>query len=278
MRKVLALAAAVLALPSLARAGDVELTGFAGYTFPFYSQTFDYSPGPVTVPIPGVSVEQSGSFQLKASGGTAFGGSLAFFPAATIGFELRVDHGNVKVETLTTGYNVNVTLPAPFDPVKTTLDLSPGQATLDAAAPWSLNLKLRTSGRSGFYISGGLSHLGDLNFSATQTVALGVVAVNLVTSNLEIATIEMRTKPRTAGSSSWGGNLGLGLQFALGEHGRLLFEGRGFYFAKQTYDWEAVITTPLPPLQTQLLGRLQLDPIEVKPWWVQATVGISYRF
>jgi len=82
MRKRLAVLVAVSAAaalpPSAARAAGVEITGFAGYTFPFYSQTFQYNPGPINVPIPGVSVEQSGEFELKASGGLAYGGALAF--------------------------------------------------------------------------------------------------------------------------------------------------------------------------------------------------------
>jgi hypothetical protein len=48
---------AVLAAAPLAGASErLEIAGYAGYTFPFYSQTFRYDPGQVTVPIPGVSV------------------------------------------------------------------------------------------------------------------------------------------------------------------------------------------------------------------------------
>ena len=159
MRKVLAFVAAVLALPSLTRAGEVELTGFAGYTFPFYTQTFAYDPGPVTIPIPGVSVVQRGSFQLSSSGGPAFGGSLAFFPADSLGFELRFDRADISVKTETAAYDINVTLPAPLDPVMATLDFTKGEAELDAATPLSLNLKLRSGGRTRFYVSGGASRV-----------------------------------------------------------------------------------------------------------------------
>jgi hypothetical protein len=205
MRKALALIA-LLALPTLARAGEIEVTGLAGYTFPFYSQKFNYSPGQVSIPIPGVSVTQSGAFELKGSGGPAFAGSLAFFPADALGVEVRLDHASLKLETQGGGYDVNLALPAPLDPVKTTLDLGPGEATLDAAGPLSLNVKLRTTGRSKLYVSGGLSRLGELNVSLKQTVALGVVAVNLVTNHLEIATIEMRTKLPAQSGSRWGGS------------------------------------------------------------------------
>ena len=70
MRKTLLLA--VLVSPSLAAAAELELAGYGGYTFPLYSQTFKYDPGPVTVPIPGVSVEQGGGFELTGSGAIAF--------------------------------------------------------------------------------------------------------------------------------------------------------------------------------------------------------------
>ena len=71
----LALLAAALVAAVPAGAGErLEIAGYAGYTFPFYSQTFRYDPGQVTVPIPGVSVEQSGQFEAKASGGPAFAG------------------------------------------------------------------------------------------------------------------------------------------------------------------------------------------------------------
>ena len=99
MRKALASLVAVLALPSLAAAGEVEIGGFAGYTFPFYSQTYKYDPGPVTVPdLPGVSIQQSGSFELKASGGLVFGGAVALFPVDAVGFELRFDSANLTVQ------------------------------------------------------------------------------------------------------------------------------------------------------------------------------------
>ena len=79
-------AALVAAVP--AGAGErLEIAGYAGYTFPFYSQTFRYDPGQVTVPIPGVSVEQSGEFEAKASGGPAFAGGITLY--ATSGLGLR---------------------------------------------------------------------------------------------------------------------------------------------------------------------------------------------
>ncbi len=281
MRKALASLLAVLALPSLVAAGEVEITGFAGYTFPFYSQSLTYDPGPITVPLPGVSIQQSGSFRIDAAGGPAFGGSIGLFPADAIGFELRLESGDVKVETSNPTFDVHVTLPPPLAPVNANLSLSTSKANLDAATPFSLNLKLRTPGGTRVFVSGGLSYLPDLGFSLEQSVALGVSAVNLQTSNLEIATITLRARRKPGDSrSNWGGNAGIGFQLPLGEHGGFVVEGRGFYFPKQQYEWEGVIDTPLGPVESQLLDRLlqRLDAVEFKPWWVQATVGVSYRF
>jgi hypothetical protein len=274
-----AIVAAVLLLPSAARAGGVEITGFAGYTFPFYNQTFAYDPGPINVPIPGVSIEQSGSFQLKASGGPAFGGAIAFYPAQTFGFELRLDRAEVNVKTKASTFDVKVTLPSPLQPVSSTLTLEDGAATLSAPLPWSLNLKVRGGGATHVYASGGLSHLGSLELSLQQPIAIGVSSVDLGSNELKIPTVTVQATAKDT-ASSWGGNLGLGVQIGLGERGGLVLEARGFYFPKRTIPWEAVEVSGLSPLEQQLLTRTldALPAVEFEPWWVQATIGISFRF
>ena len=279
MRKPLGILLATLAAPALAGAGEFELTGYAGYTFPFYSQTFKYDPGPVTVPIPGVTVEQGGSFELKASGGAAFAGSATFYVTDGFGFEVRYDHADITVETKSSVYNVRLGLPAPLDPVVAALSLTEGTVDLNAAAPFSLNLKLRTGGHVRLTVSGGASKLGDLEATVQQTVGLGVIRFNLDENNIQIGTIDVRATG-IAGASSWGGNLGLGLQIPLGEHAALVLEGRGFYFPKRTLTWEPVVDRPLSDIEKVLLARVleRLPPVEFEPWWVQATAGLSIRF
>ena len=274
-----AIVAAALFLPSAARAGGVEITGFAGYTFPFYNQTFSYDPGPINVPIPGVSIEQSGSFNLKASGGLAYGGALAFYPTNTFGFELRVDRAEVNVKTEASTFDVKVTLPSPLQPVSSSLTLAEGEATLSAPLPWSINLKVRGGGLTHVYASGGLSHLGSLDLTLQQPIAIGVSSVDLVSSELKIPTVTVQAEAKDT-ASSWGGNLGLGVQIGLGERGGLVLEARGFYFPKRTIPWEAVEVGGLSPLEQQLLSRTldALPAVEFEPWWVQATIGISFRF
>jgi hypothetical protein len=269
---------AVLAAPVLAGAGELELTGYAGYTFPLYSQTFEYEPGPVTVPIPGVTVEQGGSFALEASGAPAFAGGVAFYVTGGFGFEIRYDRADLIVDTQASSYTVRVGLPPPLDPVVADLALTEGTADLKAAAPFSLNLKLRTSGNVKLTVSGGASRLGDLEFTVQQTVGLGVIAFDLDQSNIRVSTLGVRGT--AVAESSWGGNLGLGLQIPLGERGAIVLEGRGFYFPRRTVEWEPIVDRPLSVLELALLARLQerLPPVEFEPWWVQATVGFAIRF
>jgi hypothetical protein len=277
-RKPLVLSLVALAAPVLAGAAELELTGYAGYTFPFYKQAFEYDPGPVTVPIPGVTVEQGGSFALEASGAAAFAGGVAFYVTEGFGFEVRYDRADVTVDTKASSYTVRVGLPEPFDPVVADLSLAEGTADLKAAAPFSLNLKLRTPGSVRFVVSGGISRLGDLEFTVEQTVGLGVIAFDLQESNIRVGTIGVRGT--SVAESSWGGNLGLGLQIPIGDHGALVLEGRGFYFPKRTVEWEPVVDRPLSVIELALLERLQerLPPVEFEPWWVQATVGFAIRF
>jgi hypothetical protein len=280
MDKTLALLLTVLAAPALAGASELELTGYAGYTFPLYSQTFRYDPGPVSVPIAGVSVEQSGSFELKASGAPVFAGGMAFYVTEGFGFEVRYDHADLTVEAQAASYAVRVGLPAPLDPVLADLDLANGTIDLRAASPISFNLKLRTPGHVRLTISGGASRLGDLELEARQAVGLGVIAFDLEQNNIQVGTIGVRATSPAGTTSTWGGNLGLGLQIPIGERAALVIEGRGFYFPKRTVEWEPVLDRPLSAIEQALLVRVQerLPPVEFEPWWVQATAGFAIRF
>ncbi len=281
MRKVLVWLAAAVAAPALAGAAEIEVAGYAGYTFPFYSQTFAYDPGPIEIPIPGVGIEQGGTFELEASGGPAFAGGLAFYATDRLGFELRLDSADMTVDTRSNSYSVRLDVPPPHDPVLADVELTKGTAEVRALRPWSFNIKVRSGGESvRFTTSGGLSRLGNLEFAIDQTVALGVVAVNLETNELEIATLRLRGATTAEVESSWGGNLGLGIQINIGERGALILEGRGFYFPKRTIEWAPGSDEPLPPLQELLLERVlqRLDVIEFKPWWAQATIGFAIRF
>jgi len=269
-----------LATPLCASAGELEIAGYAGYTFPFYSQTFRYSPGQVTVPIPGVSVEQQGEFELRASGGPAFAGAVTLYATGGLGLEIRRDHADIKVETRGASYAVNVGLPAPLDPVTANLSLSDGVVDFKAVTPWSFNLKLRSGGRARFTTSFGASRLGGLEATLTQSIGLGVIGFDLVDKNLDIATLGVRATATGQNQSSWGANLGFGLQIPIGDHASFVLEGRGFYFPKRTVAWEPVLDRPLSEIEQTLLDRAleRLDPVEFEPWWVQASFGVAIRF
>jgi hypothetical protein len=205
---------------------------------------------------------------------------MTFYVTDGFGFEVRYDHADLTVETQSSSYTVRVGLPAPLDPVLANLTLTEGTADLKAAAPLSLNLKLRTGGSVRLTASGGASRLGDLEATVQQTIGLGVIGFNLEQSNIQIGTIGVRAVSVAQTGSSWGGNLGLGLQIPIGEHVALVLEGRGFYFPKRTLEWELVLDRPLSAIEQALFARLQerLPPVEFEPWWVQATAGLAIRF
>jgi hypothetical protein len=279
MRKALPLLVAALAAPPLAGAAEFELTGYGSYTFPFYSQTFRYDPGPVNVPIPGVTVEQGGSFEGTASGGMAFCGAATFYVTDGFGFELRHDRANVTLETKSSSYTVRVGLPAPLDPVVADLALAAGTADIEATSPWSLNLKVRTGGSVRLTASGGVSRLGAIQLELQQSVGLGVIAFDLAQGNIKVGTIGLKATS-TGTEKSWGANLGLGLQIPMGEHLALVLEARGFYFPTQTIEWEPVLDRPLSAVEQALLERLleRMPDVEFEPWWAQASVGLAIRF
>jgi hypothetical protein len=281
MQKTLAALVAALATAGLAGGAELELTGALGHSFPFYDQTLPYDSGPIDIPIPGLEIDQGGEFQLKASGALVFGGAATFYASEGIGLELRLDSADMSVDTVANTYTVHADLPPPHDPVTAELQLDRDQADLKALTPWSFNVKVRSAGESvRLTASGGLSRLGNVDFAIEQTVSLGVVAVNLETSELEIATIRLRAASAAEAESSWGGNLGLGIQIGVGERGALVLEGRAFYFLKRTYEWERATDEALPPLHQSLLERVldRLDPVEFAPWWAQVSVGLAIRF
>ena len=281
MRKLLPTLVMAVAAAGPIQAGEVALTGLAGYTFPFYSQSFAYGPGSVSVAVPGLSLDQSGSFQLKASGGMAFGGAIAFYPNAGFGLELRIDSATAEIAASDSTFDVKATLPGSPPPVQETLTLPDGAGNMDSLQPISLNLKLRTTGSTKLFVSGGVSRMGSSNLSVLQNVALGVTEVNLVTGNLKVSTLDLLADQSLQASfKSWGGNLGLGVEIPLGEHAGLVLEGRGFYFGTQQVEWKAVTPPAAGTIEAQLLERVldSLSPVEFEPWWVQASGGITFRF
>ena len=275
MRKLLLTLLVAVAAAGPTQAGEVALTGLAGYALPFYSQAFLYGPGSVSVvEVPNLSLEQSGSFQLKASGGVAFGGAIAFYPTAGFGLELRLDSAAAEIGGNDSTFNVKATLPGAA-PDEETLTLPDGSGSLDSLQPVSFNLKLRTTGTTKLFVSGGASRMGSSNLTVLQNVALGVSEVNLITGNLRVSTLDLLADQSLEASfTSWGGNLGLGVEIPLGEHAGLVLEGRGFYFGKQQVEWKAVTPPAAGTIEAQLLERAARQPL---PGRVRAVVGAGVR-
>src|SRR5688500_16725608 len=85
--------AALLACAS-ARAAELELAGYLGYTLPFYEQTFPIDLRPPGGAVQGIALRQVEPLRLNAKGGLAFAGAVtvSFGP---IGIEGRYDSADV---------------------------------------------------------------------------------------------------------------------------------------------------------------------------------------
>jgi Outer membrane protein beta-barrel domain len=273
--------AAVTLLPQTVAAGQFEIYGSYGVTFPFYSQTFTWDPGPVSLPIPGLSINQQGTFKLDAQGSSVWGIGGTFYFTSVVGLEVRGDFASVEITTTGATYNVRLTLP-PFPPITTDLNLGTGAVDVDRLTPVSFNLRFQTPGRFALGFSGGASYLPSFKFSARQNIALGVSAVNAGNQELEVSTLPFAAvvQPEGEGQSRWGFNGGLTLRIPLGSTVALMGDARYFRFSEQTVTWGRADSRPLNAIEQLLLAQVQqrLDPVTFRPEWFQVTGGLSITF
>jgi len=277
-----ALAAVLLASWAVTTAGaaEWEIQGLVGRTAPTYSQTFTWSP-PVLPNLAGVSIEQSGTFDLTATGGLAFAGSLSFFPTGGVGLEARIDGGDVTLETRNARFSARVPLPAPPPDLDADLDLEPATVELERLTPLSLNLRLRTPGAVALNLSGGVSYLPRLELAVTQRLAVAVRGFDVGLGTLDFGRIPIRAAPETQTTGSRvGANLGVGLQLKLGESVSLVIDARGFLFPERRLIWTAVPGEPLNPAEQTAVEEVlrQLQPIEFTPTFINAAAGLSISF
>ncbi len=268
-------------IPRSTQAGErFEIAAWGGLTAPLWEQTLRYTPGLVSLPIPGLSVTQSGEFTLKAKGGSALGGGFGFFPAKAIGFELRLDNVSASVDTTSSTYTIDATLPAPLPPYSTTLDLAVEGGTATRSTVASLNLVLRTTGPTRVRVSGGFSRLPDMTATVRQTIGLGVIGVTQGGSELQVATLGVRAKALAEPVEKIGFNLGVGFGFSIGDRVDLLAEVRYFQFPTRTLEWEVDDSRPLSALEKALLDRIlkSVPPVAFDPMFFQGTVGLAVRF
>ena len=229
-----------------------------------------------------MSVQQSGDFELRASGGPAFAGAITLYATGGLGFEFRVDHADVTIDTQGGSFAVRVGLPAPFDPVVANLNLTRGHRRpegADAALVQPEAAHRRQGAVHGLAAAPASSATS--RWTSRQSVGLGVIGFDFVQGTARRSRRSACGRPRPGRRAAPGAaTSGSGSQIPIGEHGAFLIEGRGFYFPKRTVEWAPVVDRPLSTIEQLLLQRLleRLPPVEFEPWWVQTTIGFAVRF
>ena len=261
----------------------MEFAFFLGRTVPTYDQVFDYAPDLALPVISGVTIQQQGNFQLSARGGTAFGGSLSFFPVDFFGVELRVDSVDFQIETSAPSFDAAVNLPPPLPPVRGSLNLDEGEFDVGRLNPVSVNLKLRTPGNAKFFVSGGFSYLPELTVTARQEVGIGVTGLEALT-DLTLGSVALRAEALPEDlveqdGGRWGANAGAGVQIFLTEHLSLMGEVRVFRFSEQRFVWRGAEPGG-SSLEQELIDELEeiLPLIAIEPIFFHAVGGIAFRF
>jgi hypothetical protein len=253
----------VLAGSGRAAAQHADLTLFFGRAFPTYDERLTLRPPAPT--LPGVEVDPVRSPELRADGGPVFGGALAV-EWGVFGIEGRVDATNVGLEFTGARYDLRGTQP-PFDGQTASIIVSEGRFDADTIALLSANVRIRTPGPVGLVASGGLSYLPGITIT-------GVVPISVEVPGFPLPPVDAGLRIRAVTGESddqWGVNGGLGLRF--GDRVALIGEVRAFYF-------------PVHELRFDVDGDLglfddvldELDPIRFSPVFVNAQVGVTFRF
>jgi len=256
----------VVALSSVgsAAAQGLDLTVFVGKAFPIYDERLRLAPP--TPSVPGADVTVVGSPLLKADGGPVFGGALAF-EWGLFGIEGRLDATDVALELTGARYDLRGTQP-PFDNRTASVTVSDGRYDADRIMLLSANARLRTPGPVGLVVSGGLSFLPNLSISGTVPLHLDLPGVSTpVDLNPRLA---LRAVPGQA-DHQWGINGGAGLR--IGGRVALMGEVRVFYFREHELRFE--VENDLGILDALLVN---LDPVRFEPVFVNAQVGVVFKF
>lgn len=249
---------AAIAQPAFAQGGDVTI--FAGYAFPTYSETFT-SPLPSIPTLPGIELTPDGDFVLEARGGLVFAGAAAFELGGFFALEGRLDSTGIELQSSGVRYTIN------GGGLGGSISLGAGDIPVDRLNMLSLNIRLRTPGPVAFYASGGLSYLP--SFSIGGSIPLVVEIPGLPIPAIEVP-VSFRVAP-TESSYRFGVNAGAGLRFPIAPKVSLVAEGRVFYFR----DYELVAEVPdLPVLGDP--GDFRIVTFE--PVVVNAIGGIAIRF
>ena len=262
--RVICTLAVALSSAGSAAAQGVDLTLFLGKAFPIYDERLTLAPP--TPSVPGADVTVIGSPLLKADGGPVFGGALAF-EWGLFGIEGRLDATDVALELTGARYVLRGTQP-PFENLTASVTVSDGKYDADRIMLLSANARLRTPGPVGLVVSGGLSYLPSLSITGTVPLRLEVPgAPTPIDLNPRLA---LRAVPGQA-DHKWGINGGAGLR--IGGRVALMGEVRVFYFREHELQFE--VENDLGVLDSLLVN---LDPVRFEPVFVNAQVGVVFKF
>jgi hypothetical protein len=279
-------AAVVLAAASLsprASAEGWEVAVSAGKVFPFYSQAFEYDPGPLSSPISGATIEQRGVFMLDARGALALNLAVARGLGRHVAVEARLDTADVSVKTTGAVYRLRANLPAPLPPLSTDVDLGTGTVDLQRLRPLSLNLKVQGGGRARVAVSAGASYLPSFRFVVEQAVGIGLPGIVGTRIALDVARVGLAAEalPSERGQGRWGVNGGISVGVPVGPRLAVVAEGRYFRFQKQTLQWgRAQGAGVLPAIQENIVRQVEakLEPVVFNPTFFHTSLGLSIRF
>jgi hypothetical protein len=277
--KTIPFGAALLFGPALAIGGDLEVTAYAGRSLPNYTQTFNYTPAPVSS-IPGVTIDQKGVFTLEAKGGLAVGAGAIWYFGRVVGLEARLDTVSANIAMAGARFDARAQLPLPLPALAVSVDLTGGTAELQRLKPLSLNLRLKTPGPVHLAVSGGVSYLPEFQATATEPIGLGVTGISRGQIQVTTVTLRAGTSAVQPGKEGrLGANAGAALHIGVAPHVALVAEARAFIFKKRRLLWSAA-EAPSSALGKQLLDDLlrQLPAVEFSPTFFQATAGLSVTF
>ncbi|HJR58645.1 MAG TPA: hypothetical protein VJ813_04585 [Vicinamibacterales bacterium] len=253
----------LLATTSAASAQGMDVTVFTGLAYPLYDQRLTLRPGDPS--IPGVEVTSASSPVLRGDGGPVLGAALAV-EFGILGIEGRLDTMDTAIDFSGARYDLRGTA-FPFQGVTASIIASPGRFEADRISVLSLNARIRTPGPIGLVVSGGVSYLPDITVSGS--VPLDVESPQLPPLGFD-AGLTLRATPGQSGHRL-GVNGGAGLR--IGGRIALVAEARAFYFREYALRFG---TANGPQLLDDLLA--EADPVNFEPVFVNAQVGLAFRF
>lgn len=267
MHRTLIAAAFAMALlfPQRAGAQAIDVTVFGGLAWPLYDERLTLRPPGLS--LPGVDVTAAGTPTLHGDGGPVFGAALAF-ETGIVGIEGRIDAVDAGIDFTGARYDLSGTTAFPFQGLTASITASPGRFDADRISLLSLNARIRTPGRVAVVASGGVSYLPDITISGS--IPLVVQAPAFLPLPGFDAALTLRGTPGQS-EHRFGVNGGAGVR--IGRRVALTAEVRGFYFRE--YELR-LATANGPDLLDDLLQ--DADPVRFDPVFVNAQVGLSFRF